>query len=52
MTLKDDIDKSGFLAAASHFGRLNFGAKISQIGLQLFPLARSPSFDLGFDLEG
>ena len=52
LTLKDDLDKSGFLAAASHFGRLHFGAKRSQIGMQLFPLARSPSFDLGFDLEG
>ena len=32
LTLKDDIDKSGFLAAASHFGRLHFGAKRSEIG--------------------
>ena len=27
LTLKDDLDKSGFLAAASHFSRLSFGAK-------------------------
>ena len=33
LTLKDDIDKSGFLAAASHFGRLPFGTKRLQIGL-------------------
>ena len=32
LTLKDDLDKSGFLAAASHFGKLSFGAKRSQIG--------------------
>ena len=32
LTLKDDLDKSGFLAAASHLGRLSFGAKRSQIG--------------------
>ena len=32
LTLKDDLDKSVFLAAASHFGKLSFGAKISQIG--------------------
>ena len=46
LTLKDDLDKSGFLAAASYFGRVSFGAKKKQIGMQLFPLARSPSFDL------
>ena len=33
LTLKDDPDKSGFLTAASHFGRLSFGARTSQIGL-------------------
>ena len=33
LTLKDDINKSGFLAAASHFGRLSFRAKRSKIGL-------------------
>ena len=33
LTLMDDLDKSGFLAAASHFGRLSFRAKGSQIGL-------------------
>ena len=27
LTLKDDLDKSGFLAVASHFGRLYFGTK-------------------------
>ena len=32
LTLKDDLDKSGFLAAVSHFGKLSFGAKRSQIG--------------------
>ena len=32
LTLKDDLDNSGFLAAASHFGKLSFGAKRSQIG--------------------
>ena len=32
LTLKDDLEKSGFLAAASHFGKLSFGAKRSQIG--------------------
>ena len=32
LTLKDDLDKFGFLAAASHFGRLHFGTKRSQIG--------------------
>ena len=32
LTLKDHLDISGFLAAASHFGKLSFGAKISQIG--------------------
>ena len=32
LTLKDDLDKSGFLVAASHFGKLSFGAKRSQIG--------------------
>ena len=32
LTLKDDLDKSGFLAAASHFGRLHFGTIRSQIG--------------------
>ena len=32
LTLKDDLDKSGFLAAASRFGKLSFGAKRSQIG--------------------
>ena len=32
LTLKDDLDKPGFLAAASHFGKLSFGAKRSQIG--------------------
>ena len=32
LTLKDDLDNSGFLAAASHFGRLSFRAKRSQIG--------------------
>ena len=32
LTLKDDLDKSGFLATASHFGKLAFGAKRSQIG--------------------
>ena len=52
LTLKDDLDKSGFLAAASHFGKLHFGTKRSQIGQLLLPLARSTSFDLGFDLEG
>ena len=33
LTLKDDLDKSDFLAAASYFGKLSFGAKRSQIGL-------------------
>ena len=32
LTLKDDIEKAGFLAEASHFGKLSFGAKRSQIG--------------------
>ena len=32
LTLKDDPDKSGFLAAANPFGRLYLGAKRSQIG--------------------
>ena len=32
LTFKDDLDKSGFLAAASHFSRLYFGTKRSQIG--------------------
>ena len=32
LTLKDDLDKSGFLAPASHFRKLSFGAKRSQIG--------------------
>ena len=32
LTLKDDLDNSGFLAAASYFGKLSFGAKRSQIG--------------------
>ena len=32
LTLKDDLHKSGFLAAASHFGGLHFGTKRSQIG--------------------
>ena len=32
LTLKDDLDKSGFLAAADHLGRLYFGTKRSQIG--------------------
>ena len=32
LTLKDDLDNSGFLAAASHFGRLSLKAKRSQIG--------------------
>ena len=31
-TLKDDRDKSSFLAAASHFGRLHFGTKRLRIG--------------------
>ena len=32
LTLKDDLDKSGFLAAASYFGRLYVGTKRLQIG--------------------
>ena len=32
LTLMDDLDKPGFLAAASHFSRLYFGTKRSQIG--------------------
>ena len=27
LTLKDDLDNSGFLAAARHFGKLSFGEK-------------------------
>ena len=36
LTLKDDFDNSGFLAGASHFGRLSFGAKRSQNRLVSF----------------
>ena len=32
LTLKDDLDNSGFLTTARHFGKLCFGAKRSQIG--------------------
>ena len=32
LTFNDDLHKSGFLAAASHFGGLHFGTKRSQIG--------------------
>ena len=32
LTSEDDLDKSGFLAAASHFGGIHFGTKGSQIG--------------------
>ena len=32
LTLKDGLDKCGFLAAVSHFDKPSFGAKTSQIG--------------------